>query len=369
MKTPRVLLVILALALCANLAMQVNSYPGIRSGGAECLDCHNEPISTEYDSTTEANVNLDIDGDDDDIFWDDNARAALYIPIGNYLGDGHVFEFVRTYFAQNSTHVFFMVRVHDSDYDVVGTDNPYYGSADKLAFLWNINASTTGQGFGSGMSADIEEGEAVDLWMFSPAAADNTNGSDTVYFDAVTYDGSYVSGAQANDTNNDLEAAVKYTTNAHGGTMDYFYEIVRPLTTDDDTDVQFDHSGFYEFSIAVWDESNGASHHVSFSHYLWVTEPVNDISHAPYDNVVTTTTETVQDVDEEEVEVVETVDVTVTVDETVVTTVVVDVVGDTITSVINQDKGDETTTPLNFGFFLIGLTLVSGVMVYTRRRS
>ncbi|MCY3414572.1 MAG: hypothetical protein INQ03_23185 [Candidatus Heimdallarchaeota archaeon] len=367
---------IFALALIAQLTLQVNSYPGIRSGTAECIDCHNEPISTMYDPTQE-NVSATLDGRYDEVFYDDNTYSALYIPVGNNIeteSGEHEFEFVRTYFAQNGTHVFFVFRLHDDNGELNGGTQFDYSSADKFAIMWNINASTTGKGFPTTMEADFdltEDGqEMVDLWTWYPTweeqEAYETDGTST--FEGVVEDGFYgphktVEGIPRTDFasyKNDLAAGARYVSGRGG--MDLYLELARPLVTDDDTDIQFDHTGFYEFSIALWLDGAGGAHHVSFPHMLWVTNP--DSLDAGYDvtgedtktevEVDYTGTETVYETVQEE----NTVEVTNQIVETVYA------IGDTVNVTVNEINSE---APLAAG--IVGATLtITGIMVYSRKR-
>ncbi len=51
-------------------------------------------------------------------------------------------------------------------------------------------------------------------------------------------------------------------------------ELVRPLVTSDPSDVQFKTDGLYDFTIAVFNQTSGVAHLVSYGHKVWVKAPV-----------------------------------------------------------------------------------------------
>jgi hypothetical protein len=251
------------------MLMSVNSYPGIAGGAEDCIECHNEPATTGYE-TDFANVQGVIDGNFTETFWNGDLNR-IYVPVGDNEGY-HEFELVQTTFAQNSTHIFVMVRIHDNDNNVKGAASPYYGVADKVALMWNINATSVGMAYPSAMGGTYSATEAADLWMWAPSE-DHLAIAEDLYTPLAgnSYDGSLQPTITA-DSSNDVTAAGMYNTKqGHAGfAKDLYVEFARPLVTDDTQDVQFDHSGYFEYTLALWNGTNGAKHHVSFSHYVWV---------------------------------------------------------------------------------------------------
>lgn len=255
--------------------MSVNSFPGIGGGGHnyDCFVCHNEPATTGWDGTSVVPV---LDGNATDSAYDLSGKNDMYIPVSENK-DPYPFEFVHTQFGQNSTDLFMQFQFNDENADLLGTDTPFKGKADKIAILWNIDGTTTGHSVDPKMANMTKAGESIDLWMWSPSAAETQAAvpkGPAVSLDGVTYDGVYKDGADAvADTNNDVRGAASYQDPRHGSTKSLNIEIFRKLNTGEANDVQFTTTGWYEFSIAVWFDSAYSSHWVSFSHFVWVIAP------------------------------------------------------------------------------------------------
>ncbi|MHA2168442.1 MAG: hypothetical protein ACXAB7_00890 [Candidatus Kariarchaeaceae archaeon] len=293
--------IIAILALGAQLSYNVNSFPGFH-GGSQCGICHNEPM-TAWD-VANANVMIDVDGIDTEAIWGDNDDTNMYIPLGGPFGfkdsytdvNGTNIEvpyFARLKVSQNSTHIFFYVRLHDNS--VEGGDIQA-ALSDKFAMLFNIDQEefTLPAAYPWGwanMGSTVADQGSQDLVVWSPdAAADGAESGltwntslypldvldgdapvagweDRVSVTSNVWDSAY--GGTGTDTN-DWTVGAYYGNQGEHYEVDYGIELVRPLETADSKDVQFKYDGLYEFAIARWNNSNSKDHYVSFEHAIWV---------------------------------------------------------------------------------------------------
>jgi hypothetical protein len=219
---------------------------------------------------------ITLDGDLTEEFWTANTwgRQAR-IPVGTTFGG--VLEFVSITFAQNSTHIF--VYADWADFGGVnGTDSKKFSDSDGIVIMWNINIDNMPDEYFDGMKTK-EAGDMVDVWIWKPAASQNglsdaLNTTNEEKMDVVgkLYDTSFDDGGWASDSDEttDVQAAATWGFQEEHAENNYVVEFARPLVTDDANDVQFDQYGYFDFAIALYNESSGSSHAVSFQHSVWV---------------------------------------------------------------------------------------------------
>jgi hypothetical protein len=311
--------IIAILALGAQLSYNVNSFPGFH-GGTQCGICHNEP-AVAWDPAN-ADVDIVVDGNDTEALWEYTNDTLMYIPLGSAFGFAEVDEngtevpfFARFKVSQNSTHIFFYVRVHDTS--VEGADIQS-GLSDKFSILFNIDQdefmlpAAYPWGWANMGSAVADQGSHdVVVWSPDLAATGAESGltwntslypldvldgdppvagwEEQVAITGKTWDTAY--GGTGTDTNQWTAGAIYGNIEEHYE-VDYAIELARPLVTADAKDVQFKYDGLYEFAIAYWDDANSKDHIVSFEHAVWVkgTEGVNpDLIPDPVTSTVTET--------------------------------------------------------------------------------
>jgi hypothetical protein len=304
--------IILLLALGAQVTLQFsNSFPGFHSNG-DCSYCHNEP-GTAYNPAYSA-AQLTLDGRADEGFWGETQYRRMTIPVGERFGSSEMF--IEVVFTQNDTHLFTMVDY--GDLTVNGTDTIRYMDSDGITFLWNINMTDFTAAYFSGMKTTAA-GEAVDTWVWKPSADDdqahvglNTTAEEYANLDGILLDTVFDDQGWVDQGDHDLQAAATWGFQGEHSENDYLVEFVRPLETDNPNDVQFDHSGYYEFALGIYDSSSGIKHLVSFEQAVFVKAVGDDtIDELPvyYQEIVYTTVE-------DHVTVTDTIEVTQTKSET-----------------------------------------------------
>ncbi len=268
---------ILVLMVQVAIWMPARSFPGF-SGGQDSDMCHNEPANAYYNNTYASALTLD--GNTTESYWGSSATRGRRqeIPVANasvVVGSTERIEqFVKVVFAQNATHLLMLIAWGDDT--INGTTNPYGNIAsDGFAICWNINSSDFNR-FYTGYMQSPAANEFVDTFVWQPSVNLTSVGGiggtvQTVGSHSVDY--SYNSAGLALDSSQD------YTTGVvHGNTSranEYRMELVRPLVTSDPSDVQFKTDGYYDFTIAVFNQTFGVAHLVSYGHKVWIKAPVS----------------------------------------------------------------------------------------------
>ncbi|MFQ5832538.1 MAG: ethylbenzene dehydrogenase-related protein [Candidatus Thorarchaeota archaeon] len=262
-----IVLIAMLVLLSGFAATQIHAFPGF-GGNADCSLCHNSP-AIAYDERY-GDMEITLDGKATEPFWQETYGKRMEVPVGGMFGANE--QMVKMIFAQNTTHLFILVSWEDPD--INGTDTPQYQDSDGFAICWNINAANFTAAYFSGMETP-NAGEAVDSFTWKPSASETgtqvptaNRGNKTVTGSVIDY--SFDSEGWHTDTFQNVQTAA-----AHGNITDHYeqnyqIEMVRPLVTDDPGDVQFDHDGYYEFAIAIFSGSAGASHSVSFVQSVWI---------------------------------------------------------------------------------------------------
>ncbi|MCE7734964.1 MAG: hypothetical protein GPJ54_08815 [Candidatus Heimdallarchaeota archaeon] len=307
---------IAVMVLGVQLSFNSTSFPGFH-GGSQCGICHNEPAIAWNSSL--ADLDLTLDGNGTEAFWDDNDDHLMYIPLGTTFGfPAGEEQFVRFMVGQNSTHFFMYARI--ADLTINGSDTRT-ADADAFAVMFNIDMPefklpSAAPAFGpdptaswSPMSEALGDGGTNDVVMWQPsAAADDTQGT---YDPAIDDgDGGFTSQYSVDGNVWDLNYGGTFNENqdwsaeaTHGYigahyTGDYAIEFSRALVTDDANDAQFKYDGYYEFAIAYWNASSGSQHWVSFEHTIWIhgadgAEPLDTITETVTEDAVTVTADPV----------------------------------------------------------------------------
>jgi hypothetical protein len=245
------------------------SFPGF-SSNADCNACHNQPA---YVKNVDASISLGV-WDSYKVFDANRVWARNEVPViqTNNRSEDNL-EFVAVTFLKNTTHIMIMASVSDST--IGGTTK---STSDKFAILFNIDVVnfTIGDFITSYNSSSTNEDDTLtgqmgfgnghaDMWYLDTSVnLVNTTG------DAMDY---YISSNYQSDGTGkqDVKYALDYGTTGHGGSKGYRYYFVRPLTTSDENDVQFDieGQGIY-YAIALWDNSRFTYHLSSFDQMIVV---------------------------------------------------------------------------------------------------
>lgn len=273
MKKPTLLLIsVLILSSLVQVSYLINSFPGFHSD-SDCALCHNEPVSAYNSSYADSTITLD--GQENEVFWQNAFYRSMEIPVGNYRGAEE--QFISVTFAQNSTHLFMYISW--SDVQVDGKDSARFGGNDGFAVMWNTNNSQRiNEDYFAGMKTSSPD-EVVDTWVVKTAANGETQaaavdiaGGQTGSIDTVILDTNFDDGGwnDAGDTAQNVYAAEIWGNMSSHATHNYGLEIARPLVTNDPGDVQFDQIGYYEFAIAIYNGTSGEDHLISFVHQVFV---------------------------------------------------------------------------------------------------
>ncbi len=217
-------------------------------------------------------MEITLDGRNTEPFWDEDSAYGrrMEIPIAGMYGANE--QMVKMIFAQNTTHLFMLVSWEDPD--INGTDAPQYQPSDGFSICWNINAVNFTAAYFTGMETP-NEGEVVDSMTWKPSASETgtqvptaNRGNKSVTGSVIDY--SFDSDGWHTDTSQNIQVAATHGNLTEHYEENYQIEMVRPLVTNDSADVQFDHDGYYEFSIATFSGSAGAGHAVSFVQSVWI---------------------------------------------------------------------------------------------------
>jgi hypothetical protein len=268
----------LILATAVQFSYIVDSFPGFHSSG-ECSLCHNEP-ATAYNASY-ADAQITLDGLPNEEFWSEsNYYNTMEMPMGNTFGGVHIFVMMK--FAQNATHLFVYMDWYDNT--INGTTSQRFNAADGVAILWNAHPGEYDmkEGWFSGMKTE-NAGESIDTWVWKANTADegkeiesvtNATAGENTPLTGNVWDTSFDNAGwnDSGDVTQDVSAGASWGNLGSHHESNYGVEFARKLTTSDNTgsDVQFDKIGYYEFAVALYNESSGSSHIVSFEHQLYV---------------------------------------------------------------------------------------------------
>ena len=253
----------------AQSSIIVNSFQGYH-GGADCSVCHNEPATAWNDTFSEESISAD--GVGNEFVWEEEQTFdhTMYIPVAGSFGSSHIF--VRTQFAQNTTHLF--MKLDWSDLTLNGTTDNKYDPADGLSIYWEMGDVAYDQGFGDGMKT---ESGTLDVWTWKAAPMVETLG-DSVNLTA-TYasvdseiDHDYIMNnvGLVPDGEQDVTMGATYGNLGSHHEDSYQVEIIRALETGKDSDIQFNASGYYSFGLAIFNDTSGSDHLMGFSHDVWI---------------------------------------------------------------------------------------------------
>jgi hypothetical protein len=273
MKKQYVIMIFGIFAIASFIAVNMyssTSFPGF-SSNADCNACHNQPA---YVKSTSSTFSLG-DWDAYKIFDADRVWARNEVPIiqTNNRSEEHL-EFVAVTFLKNTTHIMVMASVSDST--LGGTTK---STSDKFAIIFNIDVVnfTVGDFLTSYNSSSTNEDDTLtgqmaftnghaDMWYLDTSTnLVNTTGDAMDYYISSNYQSDGAAATQ------NVKYQLDYGTTGHGGSKGYRYYFVRPLTTSDTNDVQFniEGQGIY-YAIAVWDNSRFTYHLSSFDQMVVV---------------------------------------------------------------------------------------------------
>ncbi len=263
------LIMMMLIILSGTAISQIKAFPGF-DGNADCNLCHNSP-AIAYDEQY-GNMEITLDGKDTEPFWaeDSTYGRRMEIPVAGRFGANE--QMIKLVYAQNTTHLFMLVSWEDPD--INGTDTPQYQLSDGFSICWNINAANFTAAYFSGMETP-NDGEVVDSYTWKPSAIETgtqvptaNRGNKTVTGSVIDY--SYDSDGWHTDTSQNVQGAATHGNISAHYEENYQIEFVRPLVTNDPSDVQFDHDGYYEFTIATFNGSSGSGHASSFVQSVWI---------------------------------------------------------------------------------------------------
>ncbi|MHA2502479.1 MAG: ethylbenzene dehydrogenase-related protein [Candidatus Kariarchaeaceae archaeon] len=259
-------LVIAIMVFGIQMSFVVDSFPGFHSSG-DCNLCHNYP-ATAYNSSFET-YNLDLDGELDEPIWDDHSTYGrrTMVPVAGRFGSAHVF--LTVYFGQNSSHFFMAIGWEDETINGADEDRT---DTDGVAVMFNINVTD----FDTGYGMDRAPGDsAVDVITWRPAASET--GQELYQNDYVPkaiesnlVDEHIYDDDRDGDATNEWEWAAVHGNVSNHNEHNYNVEFVRPLVTDDPNDVQFSESKYYEFGIALFNDTSNSGHWISPAYEVYV---------------------------------------------------------------------------------------------------
>ena len=283
------LIIIAILALAAQVSFNANSFQGFGGSGTNCATCHNVGLNAWNSDYATAQITLD--GKATEAFWSGAIYRSMEIPVAQSRGNsGHPNEFVSFKVAQNNTHLFILMSWEDPE--INGTSAVKLDPSDGAAILWNID-SDWDLGFPNGMSTTTG---SIDTWIWkvdeaaegtepAPDVGTDANGTTVPVGTVIKTDYVMNNIGWIADTEQDVGVAGVYGNLSSHAATNYQLEFSRPLVTNDPDDVQFDKTGYYDFAISIFNNTNGDGHYMGYSHMVWVYQP-NDTN-----NGMTTVTE------------------------------------------------------------------------------
>jgi hypothetical protein len=274
------------------------SFPGF-SSNKSCNYCHNQPA---YAKSVQASLNLS-DWNAYKPFNDNSLWTRNEVPIiqTNNRSESNL-EFIAVTFMKNTTHMMVMASITDV---TAGTTSK--STSDKFAIIFNIDVInfTVGDFLTSYNSSSTNEDDTLtgqmgfknghaDMWYVDTSSqALNSSGIAMDYYISSNY--------QSDGTDKqDVSYGLHYGAVAHDGSKGYRFFFVRPLTTSDNNDVQFniEGQGIY-YAIAYWNNSRFTYHLSSFDQMVVVgdklltpTTVTNEKTVTNNVSVTVTTTET-----------------------------------------------------------------------------
>jgi len=258
-------------------------------GSSPCYNCHAPNAMSAYSPEAGYASNITVDGNvTDDMGWDDAPKYhKQYIPVSSGItGDE---EFMETWFWQSETDLYIYMELYTTGGETNGSDSQF-GAADGFAICWNIDSPGFTGRYTSAMNTTHMGGGSIDtmtwkLWANgSGAIADMeaSNGGDwQIVANGSTYDMNMDETGWHLETENSWTVGVTLINTSRYGNVynQYIMEAKRPLTTNDPGDVQFDHTGYYQFAIAgmngtaTAEAGNGSAHHISWGQQLYIYVP------------------------------------------------------------------------------------------------
>jgi hypothetical protein len=266
-------LVVALLVFGVQMSFVAESFPGFHSN-ADCRTCHSYYANVYNETLMDSSVT--VDGMADEAMWADGNTygRTIEVPVGSTSNPREI-VFLLVTFGQNSTH--FFIRVDWADPTINGTDQKGYEDSDGISFMFNIDNPN----FDSGYGMDRAPGDTkVDVVTWKPGASmTGTQDLEAETPIAITSDNLYDQHI-TDDSRNDDETNEWTWAAVHGNVAshheeNYQLEMARPLTTDDEFDVQFDEPAYTEFAVILFNSTSGADHMVSPPYIMWVGPPAD----------------------------------------------------------------------------------------------
>jgi len=248
----KLILIILCLQflLIYSIIFNVNAWPG----EGDCSEAH-EITYIEVPSDKDALITLD--GNPSESFWTEasNEKGQVQIKLAMTKIDTEIPEVftLNATFIMNKEYLYILLEWVDL--------TPQYeesGNKDGLAFCWDINTLNFSAYYVSDMNTMHMGGGRVDAWRWAYSSFKEAGGAYYCLDDCFDEDG----WIQGNPEISNIEVAYSVTEDS------YTLELSRRLITNDEYDVQFDHSGVYKFNLALFNDTKYEDHAISWTYAI-----------------------------------------------------------------------------------------------------
>lgn len=214
------------------------------TGEGDCTEEHN---ITEIDVPYVKEVSINLDGQGNEAFWEENDEGKKIIATAN---EAQKVIYVDCVFLIDDNYLYILAEWQDST-----TLPPFDGvSSDGIYFCMNIDVPEFSAYFPDGMNTISMGGGTVDSWSWY--IDDSNDEMEDTSFDESGWDTGF--------DFNDIDYAYSYIEDTS-----YSIEIQRPLTTNDESvDVQYDKEELYLFNLGIMNDSRHQDHYISWTHGL-----------------------------------------------------------------------------------------------------
>jgi len=218
--------------------------------------CPNYHETNYINVPTDLNANIQLDGNNSESFWHKPSNQKGFISIK--LSEERLGEEIPEIYTLNATFIknneYLLVFC---EWDDITPNYSYPPDMDGLSFCWDINTKNFSAYYTSDMRTDDMGGGKVDVWSWT--YRDGWNGREYQCNDDCFGEEGWLSEGTKN-----IWVAFDYSSEKQS----YSLEMKRKLTTIDPYDVQFDDRWIYKFNLAIFNDSHGEDHAISWTHAL-----------------------------------------------------------------------------------------------------
>ena len=209
----------------------------------------------------EQDASIQLDGIPNEQFWthhsNENENGSLIIPLASEEGGIYqVVIYLNITFVRNDKELYCLCEWSDNSTRPDLSSNIY----DGIYFCWNMSVPNFSAYFNNGMATLDMGGGDVDSWNWNCLYTSPPNGSS--YFCDDNCFGTYGWYNPSLETQ-DVKIGYTYKLN-----RSYTLEMKRNLVTNDDYDVQFDHSENYKFNLGIMNDGTHEDHFISWTYSL-----------------------------------------------------------------------------------------------------